>query len=140
MKKLLFFVSLCLALTGCSSEDPVSDIQEPQKPEPQKPELQFADFKLPSGTLWSKTNLGADSELSPGYYCLHTNSSNMFLNSFDIFFVPKRSSSWFLADCVYSFHFSTSSEKHSQSVRKSSFVRFFISRFLSMNGKRSTTV
>lgn len=68
MKKLLFFVSLCLALTGCSSEDPVSDIQEPQKPEPQKPELQFADFKLPSGTLWSKTNLGADSELSPGYY------------------------------------------------------------------------
>ena len=63
MKKLLFFVSLCLALTGCSSEDPVSDIQEPQEPEPQ-----FADFKLPSGTLWSKTNLGAGSELDPGYY------------------------------------------------------------------------
>lgn len=63
MKKYLFFVSLCLLLASCSSDDPETTIQEPQKPEPQ-----FADFKLPSGTLWSKTNLGANSELSPGYY------------------------------------------------------------------------
>lgn len=63
MSKFFLFGSLCLMLASCSSEDTVAIIQEPQKPEPQ-----FADFKLPSGTLWSKMNLGATSEQDPGYY------------------------------------------------------------------------
>ena len=76
MKKNLFLavMLLCASLVSCSKDEDENGETNGNKPENQEvtktlpKNHAYVDFNLPSGTLWAKTNVGANKPQDFGYY------------------------------------------------------------------------